>query len=81
VVRKLFRTGNTLAVGVPRAMAEAVGLAEDDYVEVECDGAAGAIVVWPRAAYTRRLPRPEYVRAVAAFLYDYGAALAALEAE
>jgi antitoxin component of MazEF toxin-antitoxin module len=32
MVRKLFQTGNTLAVGVPREMAAAVGLAEDDYV-------------------------------------------------
>ena len=81
MVRKLFQTGNTLAVGVPREMATAVGLAEDDYVEVECDSAAGAIVIWPRTAYRHRLPRPEYVRAVAAFLSDYGAALAALESE
>ena len=56
--------------------ATALGLSEGDYVEIECDGEAGALLIWPRAAYTRTLPRPEYVRAVAALLQDYGAVLA-----
>ena len=81
MIRKLFRTGNSLAVGVPRDAASALGLGEGDYVEIECDDAAGALIIWPRAVYARTLPRPEYVRAVAAFLEDYGAALAALESE
>jgi antitoxin component of MazEF toxin-antitoxin module len=81
MLRKLFRAGNSLAVGVPRDMAGALGLGEGDYVEIECDGEAGALLIWPRAAHARTLPRPEYVRAVAAFLQDYGDALAALESE
>jgi antitoxin component of MazEF toxin-antitoxin module len=81
MLRKLFRAGNSLAVGVPRDMAGALGLGEGDYVEIECDGEAGALLIWPRAARARTLPRPEYVRAVAAFLQDYGDALAALESE
>jgi antitoxin component of MazEF toxin-antitoxin module len=81
MIRKLFRAGNSLAVGVPRDGASALGLGEGDYVEVECDSEAGALIIWPRAAYERNLPRPEYVRAVAAFLQEYGAALTALESE
>ena len=81
MLRKLFRAGNSLAVGVPRQMAGALGLGEGDYVEIECDSEAGALLIWPRAAYARTLPRPDYVRAVAAFLQDYGGVLAALESE
>jgi antitoxin component of MazEF toxin-antitoxin module len=81
MLRKLFRAGNSLVVGVPRDMAGALGLGEGDYVEIECDSEAGALLIWPRAAYERILPRPEYVHAVAGFLQDYGAALVALESQ
>ena len=81
MLRKLFRAGNSLAVGVPRHMAGALELDEGDYVEIDCDRGAGALLIWPRAAHARALPRPEYVRAVAVFLQDYGPALAALESE
>ena len=37
MVRKLFRTGNSLAVGIPRAAADAVGLQVGDYVEMVGD--------------------------------------------
>jgi antitoxin component of MazEF toxin-antitoxin module len=42
MVRKLFRTGNSLAVAIPGAAAAALGVAEGDYVRVEHDAAAGA---------------------------------------
>ena len=81
MVRKLFRTGNSLCVGVPRAAAESLGLGDGDYVEVDWDGEAGALLVWPRDAYERRVPQRDYLETVAAFLRDYGPALAALEAD
>ena len=40
MLRKLFRAGNSLAVGVPRDMAGALGLGEGDYVEIDCDSEA-----------------------------------------
>ena len=79
MVRKLFRSGNSLVVGVPQAAAQAVGLAEGDYVDVEHDAAAGALLIWPRAAHQRLGLSSEYVRMVGAFLREYGEALAALE--
>jgi antitoxin component of MazEF toxin-antitoxin module len=81
VIRRLFRTGNTLAMPVPQAAAEALSAAEGDYVLVEHDAAAGAVLVWPLAAQQRLGLGSDYVRTVADFLRDYGDALAALEAE
>jgi antitoxin component of MazEF toxin-antitoxin module len=79
MIRKLFRTGNTLAVGVPQTMADSLGLIASDYVEVEVDATAGALLVWPRAARARLGLSSDYVRTVAEFLRDYADALAALE--
>jgi antitoxin component of MazEF toxin-antitoxin module len=81
MVRKVFRTGRSLAVSLPAAAATTLGLGEGDYVEIEWDAAAGALLVWPREAYANRVPPVEYLQTVAAFLRDYGPALAALEAE
>ncbi len=81
MVRKLFRTGRSLCVGVPEAAAATLGLAEGDYVEVDWDPDAGALLIWPRDAYQKRVPQRAYVSAVAEFLRDYGPALAALEAD
>jgi antitoxin component of MazEF toxin-antitoxin module len=79
MIRKLFRTGNTLAVGVPEAMAGVLGLGDGDYVEIEIDTAAGALLIWPRAARERLGLHSDYVQTVAEYLRDYGEALAALE--
>ncbi len=81
MVRKLFRTGNSLCVGVPEAAAAALGLVDGDYVEIDWEGEAGVLLLWPRAAYERRVPPRAYLETVAAFLRDYGPALAALEAD
>jgi antitoxin component of MazEF toxin-antitoxin module len=80
MVRKLFQTGNSQAVGVPRAAADAVGLRAGDYVEVEWDADAGAILLWPRDARQRLGLTSQYVEMVGQFLRDYGDALAALDA-
>jgi antitoxin component of MazEF toxin-antitoxin module len=79
MVRKLFRTGNSVAVAVPQVAAEALGLAEGDYVEVEHDAAAGALIIWPRSARERLALGSDYIRTVGEFIRDYGEALAALE--
>jgi hypothetical protein len=80
MVRKLFRTGNSLAVAIPGAAAVALGMAEGDYVHVEHDAAAGALLLWPHTAHDRLGITSDYVRVVGEFLRDYGPALAALEA-
>ena len=79
MVRKLFHTGNSLAIAVPAAAAALLGLADGDYVEVELDAVAGALLIWPREAHRRRVPSSEYVNLVGEFLRDYGDTLAALE--
>jgi antitoxin component of MazEF toxin-antitoxin module len=81
MIRKLFRTGNSLALSVPQAAADALGVAEGDFVHLEHDAAAGALVVWPLAAHQRLALGSAYVRTVADFLRDYGDALAALDAD
>lgn len=79
LIRKLFQTGRTLAVGVPAALARAAGLAEGDYVLWEHDAATGALLLWPMARRARLGLRSEYLREIAAFLDAYGPALAALQ--
>jgi antitoxin component of MazEF toxin-antitoxin module len=79
MVRKLFRTGNSLAVAVPGQAAAALGLREGDYVEIECDPDAGALVIWPRVRCQRLGLTPASVRLVGDLLRDYGEVLAALE--
>ncbi len=79
MVRKLFRAGNSLAVAIPGAMAAALGLTAGNYVRLEHDATAGAVLLWPYQAHARRGVDSEYMRAVADFLRDYGPALAALE--
>jgi antitoxin component of MazEF toxin-antitoxin module len=81
MVRKLFRTGRSLCVGLPEAAAATLGLTEGDYVEVDCDSEAGALLIWPRDVYDSRVPERAYLAAVAGFLRDYGPSLAALEAD
>ena len=79
MVRKLFRTGNSLAVAVPQRLAEALGVAAGDYVEVEHGAAAGVLLVWPYSRYQRLGLTSEYVQAVGDLVRDYAEALAALE--
>ena len=81
MLRRLFRSGNSLAVAIPQVMAEAVGLAVGDDVVVEHDVEAGAILVWPRAAWEQTGLSSDYVRLVGAFVRDYADALKALERE
>jgi antitoxin component of MazEF toxin-antitoxin module len=80
MVRKLFRAGNSVAVAIPGTALSALGLAEGDYVRLEHDAAAGALLLWPHTAHERLGLSSEYVRQIGEFLRDYGAALAALEA-
>jgi antitoxin component of MazEF toxin-antitoxin module len=80
MIRKLYRTGRTLALGVPETLARAAGLAEGDYVVVEHDAATGALLVWPATLRERLGLRSAYLREVAEFLDAYGPALAALQA-
>lgn len=79
-IRKLFRTGRTLAVSVPEGAAQAVGLAEGDFVQVEADADARALLIWPAEMAERLLPAAEWRAQVAAYLAAYGPALAALDA-
>ena len=81
MLRRLFRSGNSLAVAIPQVMAEAVGLEVGADVVVEHDAEAGAILIWPRAAWEQKGLSGDYVRLVGAFVRDYGDALKALERE
>ena len=80
MLRKLFVTGRTLAIGVPEEAARQVGFAAGDYVDVEIDREAAALVIWPASHPVRQGVRDGYRAQVAAYLADYGPALAALQA-
>ena len=80
MIRKLFRTGRTLATSIPDEFARALDLAEGDYLTVEVDTEARALLVWPAAVRATIIPQEEFRQQVAAYLDAYGPALAALEA-
>ena len=80
MIRKLFRTGRTLAASVPEECARALDLAEGDYLTVEVDAGARALLIWPAAIRAAAIPQAEFRRQLAAYLEAYGPALAALEA-
>jgi len=80
VIRRLFRPGRTLAVGLPQAVVEAAGWHEGETVLVEHDAATGAGLLWPAAVAAQVRTRSAEHEAISAFLAAYGDALRALEA-
>ena len=77
MVRKIFRTGNSLVVSLPRDTLESVGLSEGAEVSLEVDRARGQIILTPA-----RKPPPDvdetFARQVAEFIEEYRPALEAL---
>lgn len=77
--RKVFRTGNSIVVSLPREALEVLGIAVGEEVSVELDKAARQLIIAP-------LPDDvntdgvdaEFARQVANFIDEYRPALEAL---
>ncbi len=78
--RKVFRTGNSLVVSLPRESLEFLQLGDGTEVNVELDRTAGQIIIRP----VREAPYgvdQAFARQVAEFIEEYRPALEALAKE
>lgn len=77
MVRKIFRTGNSVVISLPRDALDLLGLGEGAEVSVEVDRERRRIVLTPVAS---ALPgvNEEFARQVAEFIEQYRSALEAL---
>ncbi|TKJ31797.1 MAG: AbrB family transcriptional regulator [Chloroflexi bacterium B3_Chlor] len=80
MARKIFKTGNSMVVSLPRETLEFLRLKEGAEVSVELDKERGEIIIAP---VSRALPGidQEFARQVAEFVEQYRPALEALAKE
>lgn len=77
MVRKIFRTGNSMVVSLPKDALELLGLAEGAEVSVEVDQERRRIVITPVQSALPGVDE-EFARQVAEFIAQYRPALEAL---
>lgn len=75
--RKIFRTGNSMVVALPKQMLTALKLAEGNEVTVELDAERGQIVIAPVTDLAEGVDE-EFAKQVAEFIEQYRPALEAL---
>jgi putative addiction module antidote len=77
MLRKIFRTGNSTVVSIPREMLESLGVGDGSEVSVELDQITHQIVI---RAVDRSLAGVDevFARQVAEFIDEYRPALEAL---
>jgi antitoxin MazE len=77
MARKIFKTGNSMVVSLPRESLESLNLKEGSEVSVELHKERGEIIITP---VSRALPGidQEFARQVADFIERYRPALEAL---
>jgi putative addiction module antidote len=77
MVRKLFKSGNSLVVALPRELLDTLQLQEGDEVAVELDDGGRQIVIAPLAVDVEGVDET-FARQVAEFIEEYRPALQAL---
>lgn len=77
MLRKVFRTGNSIVVSLPREAVEFLGLTEGSEVSVELDREQRQLVLAPVADETGEVDAV-FARQVSAFIERYRPALEAL---
>ena len=75
--RKIFRTGNSMVVSLPKEMLDALALSEGGEVSVELDTEHGHILITPVVAEETGVDA-EFAKQVADFIEEYRPALDAL---
>lgn len=75
--RKIFKTGNSTVVSLPREMLESLGIGDGSDVSIELDAATRQIIIRP---VQRTAPGVDevFARQVAEFIDEYRPALEAL---
>lgn len=77
MLRKIFRTGNSTVVSLPREMLESLGVADGSDVSVELDVATKQIIIRPVERSLAGVDE-DFARQLAQFIEEYRPALEAL---
>ncbi|MEI7845817.1 MAG: AbrB/MazE/SpoVT family DNA-binding domain-containing protein [Chloroflexota bacterium] len=77
MLRKIFRTGNSTVVSIPREMLEKLGVKDGSEVSVELDAVTHQIVIRPVERSIAGVDEA-FARQVADFIDEYRPALEAL---
>ena len=77
MLRKIFKTGNSAVVSLPREMLESLGMSDGSDVSVELDPVSRQIIIRP---IEKTIPGvdEDFARQVAEFIEEYRPALEAL---
>lgn len=78
MLRKLFKTGNSIVVSLPKDVIEPLGVTEGTDVSVELDREKGQIVIRPVPSPIAGVIDADFARQVAEFIEEYRPALEAL---
>ena len=78
MVCKLFKTGNSIVVSLPKDVIEPLGVTEGTDVSVELDREKGQIVIRPVQSPIAGVIDADFARQVAEFIEEYRPALEAL---
>jgi putative addiction module antidote len=78
MLRKVFKTGNSLVVSLPKEVLEPLGISDGMEVSVELDRTNSEIVIRPAHPATAAGVDLEFVRQVNEFIEQYRPALKAL---
>ena len=78
MVRKIFKTGNSMVVSLPREMLEPLGVAEGAEVSVELDRDHGQIIIRRAPSMSVAGVDEDFARQLNQFIDEYRPALEAL---
>jgi putative addiction module antidote len=77
MLRKIFKTGNSLVVSVPKESLQAIGLREGSEISLTVDEKQGQIILKPLHPQIAGIDA-EFARQLDEFIAEYGPALEAL---
>ena len=77
MVRKIFKTGNSMVVSLPKEVLDSLRLGEGAEVDVALDQERGVITIAPAPVVVKGVDE-DFARQVSAFIEQYRPALEAL---
>lgn len=77
MVRKIFKTGNSMVVSLPKEVLDSLHLGEGAEVDIAFDPARGVITIVPVQVRVKGVDE-DFARQVSAFIEQYRPALEAL---
>ena len=78
MLRKLFKTGNSIVVSLPKDIIEPLGVSEGADVSVELDREKGQVIIRPVEQRIAGSIDADFARQLAEFIEEYRPALEAL---